>query len=345
MRWDGRTRVAAVCLGAAVTLSAGFVATRNHPGVAHGAAMALRRAAPMPTLAANTGSLGGRAAASGRAAAFAPIAGAGGAPAPAALNTFAGTAVESASVGATGGGGGSGGTTSGGSGLGDVVTRRVEQNAQLTVRVKDVGQAFNAAGALAATFGGYVESSNLNAGGGTGQEDATLVLAVPQAQFGACLKQVEALGTVANTTISGQDVTQQYVDLQGRIDALTAERQSYLTLLGKATAIGDILQIQNGLTDVQSQIENLTGQLRVLDDLSAMARVNVNLLPVAAVQPVPRQTPAAIRRVAAALQASARALADGATALAEAVAWVLPWVALGGLGWLVYRRVVSRVRA
>lgn len=236
-------------------------------------------------------------------------------------------------------------TTSGSGGLGAVVARRVEQNAQVTVRVKDVGQAFNAATALATSLGGYVESSNLSAGGSGAAPYATLVLAVPQAQFGACLKQVGALGTVSDTSVSGQDVTQQYVDLQGRIDALTAERQSYLTLLGKATAIGDILQIQNALTDVQAQIENLTGQLRVLDDLSAMARVNVTLSVPVAVPAAPRHLPAALQRVNAALGASLQALVDGATALAEAVAWVLPWAALGSVGWLVYRRVAARPRA
>lgn len=241
------------------------------------------------------------------------------------------------------------GTAAPSTGLGDAVVRRVEESASMTVRVKDVGEAFDALTAMAGGLGGYVQSSSLQTGGGdpgsgvTQAASASVVVAVPHEQYATFIKQAGGLGKVLTTSANGQDVTQQYVDLQGRITALKAERQSYLTLMSKATAIGDILQIQSALTDVQSQIENLTGQLHVLDSLSAMATVAVSLVaPVAVVTPPPPQRPGPVQRVTAAFSGSVQALANGATALALALAWMLPWAVLVLVGLLVFRRLSRR---
>lgn len=237
-----------------------------------------------------------------------------------------------------------------GTGLGDAVVRRVEESASMTVRVQDVRAAFDALTAMAAGLGGYVQSSSLQTGvsadaSGVGPQPAaaSLVVAVPHPQYATFIKQAGDLGKVLTTSANGQDVTSQYVDLQGRITALKAERQSYLTLMGKATAIGDILQIQAALTGVQSQIEDLTGQLQVLGSLSAMATVAVSLTapPVVVAPPVPHRL-SPLQRVTAAFAGSVQALANGATALALALAWLLPWAALVLVGLLVYRRIGRR---
>jgi hypothetical protein len=247
-------------------------------------------------------------------------------------------------------------------GLGDVVVRRVEETASVRLEVRDVAAAFEAVRAIAQGLGGYVESSTLRTGPaaagpalpsppglpvpvpppGPGPS-ASLVLAVPQGQLPACLQQVQALGKVLEATVGGQDVTGQYVDLQARIAALEAERQSYLALLSKASAIGDILQIQSALTGVQTQLEQLQGQLQELQALTAMARVTVLLEPV----PAPRTKAAAgpAARLAEAFRASAHALAEGTMDLAMALAWLLPWGLLGGAGYGVYRGVAGRRRA
>jgi hypothetical protein len=82
---------------------------------------------------------------------------------------------------------------------------------------------------------------------------------------------------VSSVTSTSTDVTGQYVDLQARISALQASRQQYLTILSKAETIGDILAVQSQLDTIQSEIEQLQGQLNVLDSQTAYGTLTVSL--------------------------------------------------------------------
>ncbi len=147
--------------------------------------------------------------------------------------------------------------------------------------------------------GGFVASSNLQSGsGGNGpQSYGTLVLQVPQPSFGGVLTQVEGVAKVTSVNTTSTDVTGQYVDLQARISALEASRQQYLTILSKATSIGDILAVQSQLDTIQSQIEQLQGQLNVLDSQTSYGTLTVSLSSTGH-RPVPPPAPASGLRTA-----------------------------------------------
>ena len=223
-----------------------------------------------------------------------------------------------------------------------VLGRRIVETATITVAVPHPRTAFAQVGAEAVALGGYIQNSSLMTGGKSGDISASLVLEVPHAQYGALLKHVSGMGRVRSSSAGSQDVTAQYVDLQGRIRALTAERQSYLTLLGHATKVGDILQIQSALTGVEAQLEGLTGELRVLAHQSAMATVSVTLLPMGAAAPIRVVRP--LGPVIKAFSASLRAMGRGGLAAAEVLAWLVPW-ALIGLGGYAGYRLLARRRA
>ena len=85
---------------------------------------------------------------------------------------------------------------------------------------------------------------------------------MPAEKFDATRAALSGLGEVDTETINGQDVSSQLVDLGARITSLKAEEAAFQTLLGKATEIGDILQIQDQLFNVRTQIEQLRGASR-----------------------------------------------------------------------------------
>ncbi len=151
---------------------------------------------------------------------------------------------------------------------------------------------------IATGAGGYVAKSALQVGPSTGTvpSSGTLVLQVPQAAFASVLTQVRSIGTVTSMTSTSTDVTGQYVDLQARIDALQASRQQYLTILGKATSIGDILSVQNQLDTIQSQIEQLQGQLNLLDSQTTYATLTVSLSQSGHRPPPPAAAPSGLGR-------------------------------------------------
>lgn len=125
--------------------------------------------------------------------------------------------------------------------------------------------------------GGYVQDSATALAGA--HPTGTVTLRVPSADY-ARVRDALAAGTFGKVTAldeHGQDVTGQYTDLGARIDALSQTRASYLTLLSKASSIGDVLAVQQQLTAVQQQIESLQGQQKVLADGSDDATLAVTV--------------------------------------------------------------------
>jgi hypothetical protein len=146
-----------------------------------------------------------------------------------------------------------------------------------------IGGSLNAAVAkltqLTLGEGGFVAKSQLQLGSAADVSASygSLVLQVPQPSFGDLLNHVEQVGEVTSESSTSTDVTGQYVDLQARISALEASRQQYLTILSKATSIGDILSVQSQLDTIQSQIEQLQGQLDLLNSQTSYATLTVSL--------------------------------------------------------------------
>ena len=131
---------------------------------------------------------------------------------------------------------------------------------------------------VATANGGFVASTQTQSGGVPGSfTSGSITLQIPQASFAFVLAQVQTFGSVTSLTTKATDVTGQYVDLQARIAALQASRDQYLTIMSKATSIGDVLAVQNQLDNLQSQIEQLQGQLSVLDSQTTYGTLTVTL--------------------------------------------------------------------
>jgi hypothetical protein len=126
-----------------------------------------------------------------------------------------------------------------------------------------------------ALLGGYMSSATTTEGGATPTADLTA--RVPAAQFETLLSRVRALGHTVSVTSAGQDVTGTYVDLQARITAAEASREQYLTILTRASAIGDVLAVQQQIDTIQSELEQLQGQLNVLQDQTSYGTLTIHL--------------------------------------------------------------------
>jgi Domain of unknown function (DUF4349) len=192
--------------------------------------------------------------------------------------------------------------------------------------------------------GGFVAKSQVQVGSPvTGTfSSGTVVLQVPQASFGTLVTQVQGIGKVESSTSTSTDVTGQYVDLQSRITALQASRQQYLTILSRATSIGDILAVQSQLDSLQSQIEQLQGQLDVLNSQTTYGTLTVSLAE-AGHHPPPAPPPRS--GLSAAWHDSVSGFVSGFEWLIRiagptlfVVLFVLALAALGRVAWRAYRR-------
>ncbi len=195
-------------------------------------------------------------------------------------------------------------------------------------------------------MGGYVASSQTS---GVGTDDharpsGQLVVRVPAASFDDLVGQVRKLGDVRSVTTSGQDVTAQFTDLDARINALTATRDQLLSILGQASAIQDVLQVQDRITQVQSDLDALTGQRKLLDDQATYGTLTINALePGAEIAPAPKPTDD--RDLGDAWRTAKERFVDGIADVIEGSGTVALLALFALAGWVVYWLVRRRWRA
>lgn len=120
-----------------------------------------------------------------------------------------------------------------------------------------------------AELGGYVEAREVYNGSMYNSKryrNASLTIRIPAAKLDSFVDHVEEVSNITSNTETADDVTLQYVSIESRIKALQIEEERLLELLSKADNMSDLLTIESRLTDVRYELENITSQLRVLEN-------------------------------------------------------------------------------
>ncbi len=152
--------------------------------------------------------------------------------------------------------------------------RQVVRRAELTVEVASFEDASASLVRIAEASGGFVADSTASQGE---PPQGTFVLRVPAQAFSRTLEQVEALGEVRGRRVTGQDVTEELVDLQARIRNLERHERQLLIFMERVTRVADLLAIEQELSRVRGDIERLSGRLRFLAHRAELAAVEVTL--------------------------------------------------------------------
>jgi len=168
--------------------------------------------------------------------------------------------------------------------------RMVIENADLAIVVRDPKSRMAEINALANEMGGFVVSSNLyQSFTNMGKEvpEATIVIRVPSERLDEALTRIkEGAVDVDYENRSGQDVTNIYVDLQSQLKAKQAAEEQLLKILEKAETAEDVLAIYLQLESIQTQIEQLKGQIKYYEESSALSSISVRLIAEEGTQPI-----------------------------------------------------------
>ncbi|HYU56736.1 MAG TPA: DUF4349 domain-containing protein [Actinomycetota bacterium] len=217
---------------------------------------------------------------------------------------------------------------------------RIVKTASLAVEVEQgaFSDRFERVSLIAGRFGGYVSSSSVS---GTEERGGTIVIRVPAVSFERALADLRRLGEVTEEEISGEDVTDQFVDLEARLRNWRAQEAVLLDLMERARTIRDTITVQNQLQQVQLTIEEIQGQLRLLDDRTSLSTISIVLTEPGAAVPKPGEGPSIGRAWRDAL--------DGFLAVIAAVivglGYAVPLALMALLVWVVVRRQRPRPAA
>lgn len=158
----------------------------------------------------------------------------------------------------------------------NVIRRMIIRNANITLQVNNINRAMDAIMNLANTSGGYVVNSNISQN--TGSTSGEISIRVPAEGLNNVLNQLKSLATyVTQEAISGEDITQQYVNLQSQLENLQKSKSQLEKIMLGATKTEDVLKVHQQLTDTQGQIDVLEGQIKYYKESVALSLVNITL--------------------------------------------------------------------
>jgi hypothetical protein len=161
--------------------------------------------------------------------------------------------------------------------------RVILRNASLTLTVETPATRITEIAAMAEAMGGWVVSSNSYAttnSNGDETTSGTVVVRVPAERLNEALAQIKSGAIkVDNEHITGDDVTQEYVDLSSRLENLLASEQQLRDIMDKAVRVADVLEVQRELTNVRGEIEVIQGRLNYFDEAAAFSSISVSVIP------------------------------------------------------------------
>ena len=156
------------------------------------------------------------------------------------------------------------------------------KNAELKLLVDNTDVAIDRSTQVISDVGGYIVSSRewYQASNGINYKFATISIGVPVSQFETAMRRLRGVATrVLDENASGQDVTNEYVDLQSQLGNLEATRDRIRTFLDNAKTVEESLQINQELTTIEGQIEQVKGRINFLSNRSAFSTITINLEP------------------------------------------------------------------
>jgi hypothetical protein len=171
------------------------------------------------------------------------------------------------------------------------VERLVIKNAQLTITVTDPAKSLEMISKMADEMGGFVVSANLSQtslSSGMEVPQGTITIRVPAEKLNEALTRIESESDrpPQNKTISSEDVTSQYTDLQSRLRNLESAEEQLRKIMENAFNTDDVLKVYNRLVEVREQIEVTKGQINYFEQSAALSSISINLVANAAVQPI-----------------------------------------------------------
>jgi hypothetical protein len=209
--------------------------------------------------------------------------------------------------------------------------RMIIKDAELGLVVESTDVAINRTLRMVADHGGYVVSNQ------TWLESsfkyATMTIGVPSENFENMLRRLKDMAVTVNTeAISGEDVTDQYVDLKSRLRNLEATAARVRDFLDQANDVDKALDVSNKLSDVEAEIEQVKGRMAYLKDRAAYSTITLQLVPQ---MPTPTATPTPAWSAAKTLDSASTAATESARTLFQIGTDIFIWSVVFVLPYLV----------
>ena len=164
----------------------------------------------------------------------------------------------------------------------EAAERKIIRNAEITMEVASTTDTQHRITSIAEANGGFVVTSEAkqreNVDPAQRTLDIKLVVRVPSPQFGVAFDEIKKLASnTPQENVTGQDVTEEFIDLEARIKTQKALELQFLEIMRQAYKVSDALEVQRQIADVRTDIEKLEGRKRFLENRASLSTITVNI--------------------------------------------------------------------
>ncbi|AKL94919.1 DNA polymerase I [Clostridium aceticum] len=161
--------------------------------------------------------------------------------------------------------------------------RKVIQKGRITLQVENFEEVHEKVLTLVESTNGYVQHNDVyyhffhRENPEESLKSAAMELKIPNKQFNNVFAELKALGNVVEENTSAKDITESYMDIENQVKNLQVQEERLRTILQQAEKVEDLLQIENELNRIRTEINHLTGTLKNYDHLVDMSTISLNI--------------------------------------------------------------------
>jgi hypothetical protein len=149
--------------------------------------------------------------------------------------------------------------------------RKIRKDGRMTMKARALEESAQQCVALVSTHHGTLSNATLT------EDDYDATIRVPAKSLEPLMDALSGLGKVTYRKVSMDDVTDQYYDLEAELKNKRALRDRLRELVAKANTIKDTLKVEEELSRVQTELDQLEGRMKLLRSQVAMSTLNLNL--------------------------------------------------------------------
>lgn len=192
---------------------------------------------------------------------------------------------------------------------------------------------------------GYIEARDIYNGSayyGSRNRSATLTIRIPADKLDGFVQQIGEVSNIISNKETSDDVTLKYTDMESRLKVLRTEEERLLAFMEEAKSVSEMLEIEKRLTEVQAQLDSLTSQLKVYDNLVDYGTIYLSVEEVEQYTEVQEKDPTMWQRISIGFVSSVKNVWNFLKGVVVVLIVGLPYLALVAVAgitvWLIIRR-------
>jgi len=155
--------------------------------------------------------------------------------------------------------------------------RKIVKTASISIKTKSYDVFMTELEQKIVQYGGYIEQSQEYNYDNESNRNANMDVKIPADKLEEFIDELALIGTITSKTISSDDITDSYIDVESRINALETEEETLLGILKKAQNLTVVIELQERLSIVRTELESMKAQKKSYDSMVSYSGVSLDI--------------------------------------------------------------------